>query len=537
MTKLNIVCALAIFGAVDAGARVKFVAHGWDMMDMEPAAVAANAEALAKTGVDGLTLALPPRQQADGTKADVFALSDKVAVAYDTYADAVPCWRQVVRHEELRESFLCCGFWAFKSAWTDDAKWRVMAGNMRVLARLAKEGGLRGLFLDNEDYGKRRQFMHRPAECDYATARKLARQRGREVFAGVFEEFPEIRILPFWLLSQVKGYAECADPVAAMKAEGNLWPDFVNGMLDAIPPQAQLVDGDEYAYSYDYTSKDYALAASRQLVGLLPLVEPENRAKYRAQMSVGFGFYLDGYTSTNRSAFYRGPVNGSRLEHLRLNLQDAAKNADEYIWLYGEKFSWVKWRFPDKPRLTRKYSVERTWEDAHPGLRSVLREVRNPAGGLTERVIAARAKGANRFPEALAREKHWSNKNCGSYKVDPKGGIGGALSVTGVRNGCYELPVSVNPGETWVADMYMEGSCGPGMRPSMCYQDSSGKWHWELGTVHCENMGADTVGRTRFCGLVRIPEKMTTLVLMLNAGQRKDETATFTDILMAKCEE
>lgn len=538
MSLKHTVCLAAVLAVVGAEARVKLIAHGWDTMDMQPRVVAANAAALAKTGIDGLTLALPPRQQADGSKAEAAALKSEVAIRYETYADVVPHWREIVSHKELKDSFLMCGIWGFKSAWADDAKWRILAENMRVLARLAKEGGLKGIFFDNEDYCKVRQFRHRPDECDYKTACKLARQRGREVFGAVYEEFPDIVILPFWLLSQDRGYADCSDPVVASERDGNLWPSFVNGMLDVLPPTATLVDGDECAYAYDYTSKGYAQGASRQLVGLLPLVAPENRAKYRSQLSVGFGFYLDGYTSTNSAGgFYRGPVNGSRLEHLRLNLKDAAVNADEYIWLYGEKFSWVKWQNAERGWLTLKYSRDQTWEEQHPGLAAVLREVKNPEAGLMERVLAARAKGAkaNRFPEALANEKHWSRGNRGTYTVDPKGGIGGALKATGVQ-GCYELPVKVNPGETWVVDMYQEGSAGAGNLPSMCYQDAKG-WHWELGTVYCEWQGTDTIGRKRISGLVRIPEKMTKLVLMLNCGQKKDESVTFTDILMAKCEE
>lgn len=532
-----IVFVAAALGAVGAEARVKFVATGWDAGDMQPKVVAANAEALARTGIDGLTLVLPPRTQADGSKAEALSLSEKVEIKYETYADVVPHWREIVRHDALKDSFLICGIWAFRSAWTNDANWRVMAGNMRVLARLAKEGGLKGVFFDNEDYCKARLFMHRPEECDYRTACKLARQRGREVFAGVFEEFPDIVFLPYWLLSQNKGYASCSNPVEAMEREGNLWPAFVNGILDVIPPQAKLVDGDEFAYSYDYADGGYARAAARQLVGLLPLVATTNRVKYRSQLSIGFGVYLDAYVSTNRTAFYRGPVNGSRLEHLRLNLKDAVANADEYVWLYGERFSWVKWQNAERGWLTLKYSRDRTWEEALPGLGAVLREIKNPAASLTERVLAARAKGAkaNRFPEALARERHWSRGNRGTYTVEPKGGIGGALKATGVQ-GCYELPVKVNPGETWVIDMYQEGSAGAGNLPSMCYQDAKG-WHWELGTVYCEWQGADTVGRRRISGLVRIPEKMTTLVLMLNCGQRPDESVTFTDIMMAMCED
>ena len=533
---------LCLTTAFCATARVKFIAHGWDTMDMEPATLLENADQFDATGIDGITIRLPVRKQSDGTEANYWHLPYDGPWNYETFADQVPVLREIVKHPSLRESFLVCAFSRMKGRidWADDAEWGRFAGNMRVLARIAKAGGMRGLFLDNEDYCNRLQYKHRPEEGDFKTVFRLARQRGRQIFSGLFEEFPDAVILPFWLLTQVQNYAQCADPIASMKADGSLWPAFVNGILDVLPPTASLVDGNEYAYTHEYDNGSFAKSAVDQLIGLLPLVAKENRAKYRSQLSVGFGQYIDMYTSTDSSSvWYFKPVNGSRLEHFRLNLTEATRCADDYIWIYGERFSWVKWRNP--PKTSRKYRVDRTWEDELPGLGAMLKEVKNPGAGLADRIAAARAKGAsaNRFMEALAKESHWQNPKCkpGSYAVDPKAGVGGTITLTGIVNGCCNLPVKANPGETWIVDMYMTGFCGEKEHPTVCYMDASGKYHWDLGTVHTTLQAADNLGRRRASAVLRIPEGMAGFNLMLNGSQKHGEKAVFTDIFMAKCED
>ncbi len=538
----QVILSMALFAAMSvAEARVKFIAHGWDTMDMDPTTILANADALDKTAINGITIALPVRRQTDGTEANFWRLPFDGPWKYETFADQVPILQKIVKHPSLRDSFLLCSFSRMKGRikWTDDAEWGRFSNNMRVLSRIAKAGGMKGLFLDNEDYTNILQYKHRPEECDFKTACKLARRRGREIFSGVFEAFPNAVIMPFWLLTQVKDYARSSDPVASMEADGCLWPAFVNGLFDVLPPTARVVDGNEYAYTYEYNDGAFARSAVDQLIGLLPLVAKENRAKYRAQMSVSFGQYIDMYTHDNPSStWYFGPVEGSRLEHFRRNITEAAACADEYVWLYGEQFSWIKWNNP--PAKSRKYRIDRTWEEALPGVNAMLKAVRNPGASLHELVATARAKGAssNRFPEALANEDHWQNPKCiqGTFSKDPTAGVGGTLTMTGIVNGCFELPVEVNPGETWVVDMYMTGFAGERQNPSIAFRDGAKKWHWDLGTTHATLQAADNVGRRRASAVVRVPAGMRYLVLMLNGGQKNGETATFTDIFIAKCE-
>ena len=532
--------ATAFAVAFSSEARVKFIAHGWDTLAVTPTLVLAHAEQFDKTGIDGITIALPVRKQTDGSEANYWHAPTDGPWCHETFADQVPILREIVKHPSLRSSFLVCSFSPMSGRidWKDDVKWATWANNMRVLTRIAREGGLKGLFLDNEDYCKRLQYVHRPEDGNYKATLSLARQRGREIFSAIYKEFPDATVMPFWLMTLVQSYLRSTNPVAAMENSGGLWPAFVNGLFDVIPPSGRVVDGNEFAYTYTYKNGGYANSAVDQLIGFMPLIARENRAKYRAQLSVGFGQYIDMYTHTNSaSVWYFGPINGSRFEHMRLNLTEAARCADEYVWLYGEQYSWVRWK--EMKTTECRFNPNVTWEDKLPGFNRMLKDIRNPVAGLMDRVFKARATGVNRFKDAFAMEGHWQNPRCkqGTFKKDPNVGVGGTITLTGIVNGCSELPVAVNPGETWVVDMYMTGFCGETEHPTLCYQDAARKWHWDLGTVHTTMQAVDNEGRRQCSAVVHIPDGMSWLVLMLNGSQKNGETATFTDIFMARCED
>ena len=546
-------------GLADNSIRRKYIGHGWDTLEVSPEIVLANADALARTGLDGITIALPRRKQSDGSEVCIWDLPTDVAWKYETYADQVPIMREISRKPSLGSCFLSCGFTPMRGRlnWQDDEKWGRFAGNMRIIARIAHEGGMRGLFLDNEDYCNRNQFVLAKEDGDYPAAFRLARKRGREVFGAVFEEFPEAVVMPFWLLTQVQSLVKSVDPIAAMRNSGSLWPAFVNGLLDVIPASGRVVDGNENAYTYEWSNGSFDRSVTDQLVGFLPLVAKENRAKYRAQTGVGFGLYIDMYVNEDPAGpWYFKSVNGSRLEHFKLNLTEATRCADEYVWIYGEKVSWVKWK--GLRPSERRFKTDVTWEDKLPGLSRMMKDVKNPGAGLMDRVLATRKKGAsvNLFPSALAKETHWVNpdfKPVGTYEVASVAGVGGTITLKGIRNGCSNLPIDARPGETYVYDMWMTGSCGDREHPTLCFMDDAGKFHWDLGTVHASLVEKDSVGRSRFCALVHVPENMHGVNLMLNGSTvlidglsgtiyldseaHNGEVASFTDIFIARCDE
>jgi hypothetical protein len=157
--------------------------------------------------------------------------------------------KTLAKHRAFRSSFInTLRAPLTRIPWTDDAAWSRIAGNMRVAALMAKEAGLPGLAMDPEDYGRSNQFKRRHGDPSWEELVLLARKRGREIFGEVFRVYPDIVILSLWLFSWDIADVRSNNPVLSARSTGNLWPAFVNGILDVLPSTALLVDGNEWAY-------------------------------------------------------------------------------------------------------------------------------------------------------------------------------------------------------------------------------------------------------------------------------------------------
>lgn len=119
--------------------------------------------------------------------------------------------------------------------WADDKAWANFAANMSVAASLARDGGMKGLMLDPEEYASGRQYIHTPADPPFPATARLARQRGREVFSRVFKEYPDAVIFTLWYFGTYRNQTEKINPVGYADENGQLLPYFYNGMLDVMP--------------------------------------------------------------------------------------------------------------------------------------------------------------------------------------------------------------------------------------------------------------------------------------------------------------
>ena len=232
-------------GAEDCALRRKYIGHGWDLLAVTPEEVLAHADEFDRTGLDGV--AIMPRVTApDGRVGPRLVPMDGKVRTRDELKGMIPVFREIVRHRGLRESFLF-SMWAppKRLAWTNDAPWASFAANMGTMAWLAKEGGLRGLLVDPEDYPRARQYRRLTSDPPYDETARLARARGAQVGAAMFREYPDMALLSFWWISVRPNYFTSDTPCADARAQGDLWPAFINGLLDALPPGARFVDGNE----------------------------------------------------------------------------------------------------------------------------------------------------------------------------------------------------------------------------------------------------------------------------------------------------
>jgi len=260
--------------------------------------------------------------------------------------------------------------------WFDDKGWAVIVNNWKIAATVAKEANLKGICFDPEMYSGAKLWTYGAQQGtrkhSYAEYCAKARQRGREMMRAVSSVYPDMVFFTFSMNELNRAYADGG-------IEGSrygLYPACINGWLDGASPLMTIVDGGESAYTYSTPEQFLSMANWIRNTGL-QFVAPENRNRYRSQVQVCFGLYLDAYSyykldSTNpRDRRYAlQPLNGSRLNRLKSNVDAAMNASDEYVWTWGEHYHW----WPTK----NKSAGDKTWEEVLPGTTKVLLDATHP---------------------------------------------------------------------------------------------------------------------------------------------------------------
>ncbi len=433
--------------------------------------------------------------------------------------------------------------------WFDDAGWKNIVEHWRIAAWVAKQSGLKGICFDPEPYAQpHSQFLYsaQPERDKHTFAEycEKARQRGREVMQAVAEEYPDITILSFFLDS-VTGYAaNQADPRRALPSSGyGLLPAMLDGWLDVAPPTVTVVDGHESSYTYN--SRAAFLEAGNMIHNTCQnLVAPENRAKYRAQVQAGFGIYLDAYWNPKDSPWYIDGQGGPRVDRLRANVSDALSVADEYVWIYGEKFRW--WPTTNggvKPEL---------WPEALPGCGYALGIARDPIDFARTEIAKQRASGQ---PANLARNGNLSadkaasfegaevayheggnpagwdswqdEKSKGAFTWDRQttapGNPPGAARLAGVANGCFIQSFRVQPGERYAVSA-LQRIQGKGQGAiNVRWQTAEGKWTCEVQDVFVYTQAVTAPASSAWAemfGAVQVPAGAGRMVILLGAAEQ-----------------
>jgi len=208
--------------------------------------------------------------------------------------------------------------------WFDEARWRAITENFGVVAQIAAAGGIKGLILDPEHYGytlfrhaDQRQQVDRPF-ADYA---KVARKRGRDVMAAVAAHLPRAVLLSFYAYTLPLSELESAKPLE--DALYGLLPAFYDGLLEAMPAGASLIDGYETAYAFK-EQRQFLDGYRRIHEGAIKLSSLPDR--YRAQVKAGFGLRLD----------HEGKLEHFTPPEFRQAVATALRVSDGYVWIYSE---------------------------------------------------------------------------------------------------------------------------------------------------------------------------------------------------------
>jgi len=243
---------------------------------------------------------------------------------------------QATKFDRFTDNFLRMNTTPGDVDWFDD--FSPVLHNARLCARIAKQGGLKGILLDVEQYQKALfaypQVQHK--EKSFAEYAAQARARGREVMQALNSEYPDITImLTFGYVLPWRGMLPGFDLSEA--SEGLLAP-FLDGLIEAASAQTTIVDG--WELSYGYKTRDRFLEAYNFMhnTALELCAVP---SAYRCKAQAGFGIWMD-YDSGGRKGFFPNDFSRNHFTPWEFHraLVNALRVSDEYVWVYTERLNW-----------------------------------------------------------------------------------------------------------------------------------------------------------------------------------------------------
>ena len=519
----------AALGASAAESGKKFIELGWDIPTTD--FLRDHWEQMeANAPFDGVLydLAVTSPDGKSWSSQSLFSAEVWDASAFDScIADLSAC-----DFKKFQSNFIRVNFHPADIRWEDDEAWRTICDKVRICSHVLRATGGAGLAPDFESYGAALFKWNSDETPTFAEAKAFARKRGAEFIVAATEEFSDQTILCLWLnsINIHAGSSDNLDAVLASEAYG-LLPAFIDGMLDALPPETTLVDGCENGYYIE--GDDYARTTLDMLLLHGPavrLVSPENRGKYRAQVQSGFGFYLDMYSNPEGSHYYRGPLeNGSRMDRLERNLKAAFDAADEYVWVYGEQNRW--WNVPEN------HATIRSWETVLPGLTYLIEKIKDPVGASLRQVQALRENGtavnllqnadfSQTNEEGVPQEWHfWQHENLPTGRCLVRDG---ECVLENVTEGCAYQAVTVESGDYYV-QATVRGDLAKA-RLRVRWQKADGSWTRVEKDVIAAPVPLDD-GSATVSTVVSVPQGAEKLAILFGASGQKgpDDFCAFDD--------
>jgi hypothetical protein len=226
--------------------------------------------------------------------------------------------------------------------WFNDADWNAAETNARNFAQTAKAGStVVGFAFDPEPYGTipwtydSTLYPNR----SLTEVRAQVRKRGAAFMEAIQTEMPKVKILTLFGMSYAKIDSDSKGSLD--KIGWVLYPSFYDGMLDAVGPNVELIDGNESSY-YFTDAKDFTWARN-QFKAAREVVSPVNRTKYDRQVKLANAVFLDGLLDlyeTPRFFGYYFESDAQRRQVVEHHLYHGLQSSDQYVWYYGEVPDW-----------------------------------------------------------------------------------------------------------------------------------------------------------------------------------------------------
>ena len=407
--------------------------------------------------------------------------------------------------------------------WFDDAAWREVVNHWRLLARLAKQGGLRGLLYDAEPYTKPHSQFRYGAQAgreqhSFAEYRAKARARGGEVMRAVAEEFPDVKIFSYRLFSDMLAMLDSGDLTRALESDTyGLQPAFVDGWMDALPPGLTVVEGTEDIGYRANSSAEYNAAFTQQRLRLPEFVAPEHRAKFAQHLRIGQSLYLDAHVNPPGNPWHIDSTGSTPAARLAANLASALAASDGIVWFYGEQARW--WQGGN--------TKLKMWPEHFPGIAQAIRRAKDPAG-FARSIFTTKTPRTSLLRNGdftKAQAKGDAPDGWFTWQADNSHGViscaDGHLTISGAGEAVVGFIAETKPGTLLAARLRVKCTGRGQGALAIGWKTSDGKW-----TAHAHNAKlfptgpADAEGWREITGLVEVPLGAGQLVFMASAASQ-----------------
>lgn len=227
--------------------------------------------------------------------------------------------------------------------WSNEALWATTLHNIKIVAKIAKASGVKGIWFDTEQYAGwgftnynkiKAVYPNTPVFSEY---QKLIRKRGMEIMNAINEEFPKGELVLSFATTLT--YSDVVFGKFNTTAENvnasprSLLPSLVDGLIfSATNNKSAVTDGNELSY---YFKTEAQFKFSRDFIKKDAAVLSSIPQEYSKNIQVAFGLYPTSDSSSSARHF--------TAKELEEAFYFALKYTDRYVWTWGELQSfWVK---------------------------------------------------------------------------------------------------------------------------------------------------------------------------------------------------
>jgi len=320
----------------------KLIQYGWDIK--LPAYIAEHIREMEKKPFDGIMT----RTDANSFS-HVFYNKKLNDAETEAYLEAM----KSIKWEKFTDNFFMM-YSRSNMDWFSDEDWAPdgwVLRNVRLCAKAAKVGGCVGVCFDAEWFWGRSPWTYkeqpRANEKSFMEFEKIVRKRGAQFMEALQEEYPDLVLHTFFLVSDPRMFKKARkepDPVKRSKLiepEGYaLWPAFINGMLDAVKGKTIITDGDEWSY-YINTEEAFKRQTEMMHKGVRLMFDPKVWPKYQKHVQAAHAIYVDYICNLLPHRLHTSNLSyEGRARHAEFNTYYALKTSDRYVWMYSEYMDW-----------------------------------------------------------------------------------------------------------------------------------------------------------------------------------------------------